>query len=168
MAPPGGSELVTLRDIRAGDLDRLAAIVQSPGVREWFGPADTGEYLREGLWNDGAAFVIQVDREPAGWLAYTEELDPDYRHASLDIALVPGHQGHGHGPQALRLAIRRLAARSGHHRFTIDPAAHNTRAIRAYTKIGFRPVGTLRQYERGHDGTFHDGLLMDLLLEELT
>jgi aminoglycoside 6'-N-acetyltransferase len=34
--------------------------------------------------------------------------------------------------------------------------------------VGFRPVGIMRQYERGTDGTFHDGLLMDLLRDELT
>jgi aminoglycoside 6'-N-acetyltransferase len=26
----------------------------------------------------------------------------------------------------------------------------------------------MRRYERGHDGTWHDGLLMDLLTGELT
>jgi aminoglycoside 6'-N-acetyltransferase len=50
---------------------------------------------------------------------------------------------------------------------TIDPAAANTRAIAAYAKVGFRPVGVMRKYERGPDGTWHDGLLMDLLREEL-
>jgi aminoglycoside 6'-N-acetyltransferase len=34
--------------------------------------------------------------------------------------------------------------------------------------VGLRPVGVLRDYERGPDGTFHDGLLMDLLADELT
>jgi aminoglycoside 6'-N-acetyltransferase len=33
--------------------------------------------------------------------------------------------------------------------------------------VGFRPVGVMRQYERGGDGRFHDGLLMDLLRGEL-
>jgi RimJ/RimL family protein N-acetyltransferase len=36
-----------------------------------------------------------------------------------------------------------------------------------YTSVGFRPVGVMRQYERGGDGRFHDGLLMDLLRDEL-
>jgi aminoglycoside 6'-N-acetyltransferase len=40
-------------------------------------------------------------------------------------------------------------------------------AIRSYAKVGFRPVGVMRQYERGGDGRFHDGLLMDLLRGEL-
>ncbi len=55
-----------------------------------------------------------------------------------------------------------------HHRITIDPAAANEPAIRCYAKAGFRPVGVMRQYERGGDGRFHDGLLMDLLRDELT
>jgi hypothetical protein len=32
----------------------------------------------------------------------------------------------------------------------------------------FRPVGIMRRYERGPDGRWHDGLLMDLLPEDLT
>ena len=49
----------------------------------------------------------------------------------------------------------------------IDPAADNAAAIRSYTKVGFRPVGIMRRYERVTDGTWHDSLLMDLLADEL-
>ena len=49
----------------------------------------------------------------------------------------------------------------------VDPAADNAAAIRAYTKVGFRPVGIERRAERGADGNWHDVLLMDLLAEEL-
>jgi aminoglycoside 6'-N-acetyltransferase len=49
---------------------------------------------------------------------------------------------------------------------TIDPSAANERAIRAYGAVGFRPVGIMRRYERGPDGEFHDGLLMDLLRDD--
>jgi aminoglycoside 6'-N-acetyltransferase len=62
---------------------------------------------------------------------------------------------------------RYLIEERGHHRLTIDPAADNAAAIRAYEKVGFRPVGRMRSYERGPDGTWHDGLLMDLLADEL-
>ena len=51
---------------------------------------------------------------------------------------------------------------------TIDPALANERAIRAYRGVGFRPVGVMRAYERGPDGTWHDGLLMDMLAGELS
>ena len=40
-------------------------------------------------------------------------------------------------------------------------------AIRCYGKVGFRPVGVMRAYERGADDRWHDGLLMDLLADEL-
>jgi len=33
--------------------------------------------------------------------------------------------------------------------------------------VGFRPIGAMRQYERGGHGHFHHGLLMDLLGGEL-
>jgi aminoglycoside 6'-N-acetyltransferase len=56
----------------------------------------------------------------------------------------------------------------GHHRLIIDPAAANERAIKAYAAIGFKPVGVMRRYQRAADGTWHDGLLMDLLAEEFS
>jgi hypothetical protein len=52
----------------------------------------------------------------------------------------------------------------GHHRITIDPAAHNHQAIRAYEKAGFTRVGIMRRYERDMaTGEWHDGLLMELV-----
>ena len=44
----------------------------------------------------------------------------------------------------------------------------NERAIRAYERVGFKRVGIMRRYERGVDGEWHDGLLLDLLPEEMT
>jgi aminoglycoside 6'-N-acetyltransferase len=35
-----------------------------------------------------------------------------------------------------------------------------------YEKVGFRPVGRMRQYQRMGDGTWADGLLMELLADE--
>ena len=162
---------LTLRPVEEADLDALVAIVQSPGVREWWGEADEPERLRENLIGDGGdftTFVIELDGEIAGWLGVSEENEPEYRSAGLDISLAPGQQDRGLGPEALRLAIRWLIDERGHHRFTIDPAAANGRAIKAYERVGFKPVGVMRAYERGPDGTLRDGLLMDLLAEELT
>ena len=54
------------------------------------------------------------------------------------------------------------------HRLVIDPSAANEPAIRAYSKVGFKPVGRLRRSWRRPDGTWEDQLLMDLLADELT
>jgi aminoglycoside 6'-N-acetyltransferase len=160
-------ERVTLRPITEADLDALVAIIQSPGVREWWWESADAERLRDDLPHDGNAFVIEADGEVAGWLGFDEELDPGYRHASVDLSLAPRFHAQGLGPDAIRTAIRWLADERNHLRFTIDPSAANERAITAYEKVGFKPVGVLRRYEMSPDGTFHDGLLMDLLIEEL-
>jgi aminoglycoside 6'-N-acetyltransferase len=163
------SERLTLAPLTEDDLDRLVVILADDSVRRWWGSVDGPEELREDLRHDGegTAFAIHVDGEVAGWLGIAEETTPDYRHVALDIALGPQHQGRGLGAEALRTVIRWLVAERGHHRFTIDPAVANERAIRAYAAVGFRPVGVMRRYERGPTGAWEDGLLMDLLAEEL-
>jgi aminoglycoside 6'-N-acetyltransferase len=159
---------LTLRPLDEAALDRLVELLADPSVRRWWGTVEGPEALREDLRHDGRAYAIEVDGTVAGWLGIAEEETPDYRHAALDVALGRAHQGRGLGPEALRTAIRWLIDERGHHRFTIDPAVANERAIRAYATVGFRPVGVLRRYERGPDGTWQDGLLMDLLAEELS
>jgi aminoglycoside 6'-N-acetyltransferase len=161
-------ERLTLRPLAEEDLDRLVLLLADPSVRRWWGTIEGPDALREDLRHDDGAFAIEVDGAVAGWLGVVEENEPDYRHAALDIALGPEHQNRGLGSEALRTAVSWLIRERGHHRFTIDPAVANERAIRAYAAVGFRAVGVLRRYERGPDGTWEDGLLMDLLAEELS
>jgi aminoglycoside 6'-N-acetyltransferase len=161
-------ERVRLRPIEDADLDALTAVVREPSVAEWWGESDQPGRLRENLRHDGDAFTIEVGGQVAGWLGFTEETEPEYRSVGLDISLSERFQGQGIGPDALRTLIRWFADERGHHRFTIDPAAHNERAIKAYAAVGFKPVGVMRRAELGPGGEWHDGLLMDLLIEELT
>jgi aminoglycoside 6'-N-acetyltransferase len=162
------SERVTLRPATAGDAARLTEILREPEVARWWGDYDAAR-VREELLDDEDAvvFAVEAGGEVIGLIQYYEETDPAYRHAGLDIALATAWHGRGYGSEALRLLARHLIEERGHHRLTIDPAAANERAIRAYERVGFRPVGVLRQYERTPDGTWRDGLLMDLLAGEL-
>lgn len=161
-------ERVTLRPLTEADLDVLVVTLADASVRRWWGTVEGPDALREDLRHeDGGAFAIEVAGTVAGWLGVAEEATPDYRHAALDIALGAAWQDRGLGSEALRTVIRWLVDVRGHHRFTIDPAVANERAVRAYAAVGFKPVGVLRRYERGPDGDWQDGLLMDLLAEEL-
>ena len=112
-------------------------------------------------------FFIEVDDVVAGAAQYYEETEPHYRHASIDLYLAGDYQRRGLGPEAVRVLAAYLIDARGHHRLTIDPAVDNTSAIAAYERVGFRPVGVMRQYERRADCSWHDGLLMELLAEEL-
>ena len=114
-----------------------------------------------------AVWAIEADGAVVGLIQADEETEPQYRHASIDIVLASGGQDRGLGSDAVRTVARWLLDVRGHHRLTIDPAASNERAIRAYARVGFRPVGVMRAYERSRDRTWHDGLLMDLLAGEL-
>ena len=160
---------VRLRPGRPGDAPQLHAILAEPSVSRWWGEPDPVTVIEEDLRGSGSSvlLVVEVGGQVAGGIQYHEEADPMYRHAGIDIYLGSQFQGRGAGREAVALMARYLFEQRGHHRITIDPAAANTQAIRSYTRVGFRPVGVMRQYERGGDGCFHDGLLMDLLRDEL-
>ena len=101
-------------------------------------------------------------------IQYFEEDDPEFRHAGIDLFLGAPFQGRGLGIDAVRTMARHLVADRGHQRLVIDPAAHNERAIRCYEKVGFKRVGVMREYWLDADGVWRDGLLLDLLADELT
>ena len=162
-------ERVSLRAVRDGDAAFLRPILQDPSVARWWGPPrDDVDIADDWLSPDPetTVWIIEVDGVVAGSIQASEEDDPDYRHAGVDLFLGPTFQGRGLGTDAIRTVARHLFEDRGHHRLTIDPSAANERAIETYTKVGFRPIGRMRMSERGPDGTFHDGLLMDLLREE--
>ena len=158
---------VTLRPVQSADEEKLAEIFNDPEVARWWG--DPAKSVRDAMEipEGESHFVIELDGEAIGFIQCYEETDPMYRHASVDISLRSPWQGKGHGPDAIKALAQFLIAKRGHHRLTIDPAAHNTRAIKAYERVGFKRVGLMRQYERGPSGGWHDGLLMDMLAAEL-
>ena len=145
-----------LRPFRPADAKAIEELLAEPEVKRWWQDDD---YDRDHGW------VVEVDGRPAGWVQYEEESDEWYPSVALDISLTTALHGRGYGRRALRLAIEHFAAKV-HHRFTIDPAVHNERAIRCYAAVGFKPVGVLRSYERNADGGWNDGLLMDLIVRD--
>jgi aminoglycoside 6'-N-acetyltransferase len=148
----------------------FTAVFADPSVNCWWPApdpvAEAHEHVRPEP--DRAVWAIEVDGAVIGLIQAWEEPEPDYRHAGIDLSMMASAQGMGLGPDAVRTVARWLFDARGHHRITIDPSAQNSRAISAYSKVGFQPVGVMRRYERGPDGTWHDGLLMDLLPGDLT
>jgi aminoglycoside 6'-N-acetyltransferase len=162
-------DAVTLRTATAGDIERLVAIRRTPEVYDRWGGEDLEADVREALTTPELHLLaIENTTGVIGAIQWEAEEDPKYRHASIDIYLHPSVHGRGLGADAVRTLARHLFEDVGHHRLVIDPAADNAAAIACYAKVGFRTVGVMRRYELGSDGTWHDGLLMELMADELT
>jgi aminoglycoside 6'-N-acetyltransferase len=153
--------VLVLRPLAEGDEDELRRIHATPEVARWWDLPDS-----DFPWDEpeSTRLTIEVDGSVAGLIQFSEELEPKYRHAGIDLFLDPALHGRGVGTEAVRRVVRHLIDDRGHHRITIDPATANVAAIRAYEKAGFRRVGIMRRSERDSDGRgWHDALLMELL-----
>jgi aminoglycoside 6'-N-acetyltransferase len=154
-----------LRELVPEDAPALRRIRCEPEVRRWWGPLED-----DFPWDEPEATRWTVERDGAvvGMVQFTEETEPRYRHAAIDVFLDPAIHGRGVGAEVVRRVVAHLIESRGHHRITIDPALTNIAAIRAYEKAGFRRVGVMRDAERDVDGDrWHDALLMDLLASDL-
>jgi len=172
LAGPG----VRLRPVLPEDVPVLTAILAEPAVARWWPGYDAARVEEDLLTADAetTTWVIEAWQDPAeppavvGAIQAWEEPNEEYHHAGIDLFLATAAQGRDLGPAAIRAVARWLIGQRGHHRLTIDPAADNEHAVRACASLGFRPVGTLRAYQRMPDGTWANGLLMELLAAELT
>ncbi|MEA2610637.1 MAG: hypothetical protein QOG32_363 [Chloroflexota bacterium] len=160
---------VVLRPTTPGDAPALAAILAEPEVARWWGQFDLERVRTDLIVGDPAEENLVIEHAGAivGYIQAVEENEPDFRSAGIDLFLRTDAQGRSLGPDAIRTLAAYLIDERGHHRLTIDPAADNRRAIAAYSKLGFEPVGRMRRYQRMSDGRWVDALLMDLLAEEL-
>ncbi len=153
-----------VRPLAVGDEAELRRIHETPEVVRWWDEPEDDFPWEE---PESVRLTIEVDGAVAGLIQFGEELEPKYRHASIDLFLDPALHGRGLGTEAVRRVVRHLVEERGHHRITIDPATANVGAIRAYERAGFTPVGVMRRYERDvGGGGWHDGLLMELVVDD--
>jgi aminoglycoside 6'-N-acetyltransferase len=159
---------VTVRPLSQADLPDMVRILAEPEVRRWWGTFDEARIIKEVYGDeDLASYAIVFEGRVVGSIHWHEQDEPDYKRAGMDIFVETASHGMGIGADALTAVARYLFEVRGHHAIDIDPHVGNAHAIRAYERIGFKPVGVRRRYERGDDGTWHDNLLMDLLPEEM-
>jgi RimJ/RimL family protein N-acetyltransferase len=118
MRPPAPG--IVLRPIAEDDEPELRRIHATPEVSRWWGAPDE-RFPRDEP--EATRLAIEVEGRVAGLIQFSEEADPKYRHASIDLFLDPAVHGRGLGSEALLWVVRHLIDDRGHHRLTIDPAA---------------------------------------------
>lgn len=172
-SPTLRGERVLLRPLGPQDIDNLWVDVQDPeGLRL------TGTHHTFTFEEIAAYCASRADMTDRITLAVTDPCDGAYlgevvlmnhdepnRSASLRIALGLGARGRGLGTEALRLVLAHAFGPLGLHRVSLEVFDFNTRAIRAYEKVGFRHEGRMRD-ALWWDGTPQDTLLMAVLAPE--
>jgi RimJ/RimL family protein N-acetyltransferase len=162
---------VALRRARPDDADFLLALVTDEDTRPFLGgqaerdvPAQIERSEREPEafgW-----FVIEVDGEPVGCLAF-HRVSEQHRIAEAGrFALLPRFRGRGLGEEAARMFQRHLLRDLGFHRIELQIYGFNERAIAHAERCGYVREGVKRRaYLKS--GEWQDAVLFSLLPEDL-
>ncbi|WP_395293516.1 GNAT family N-acetyltransferase [Kitasatospora hibisci] len=172
--------LVKLRALRAEDAEHHLRWRNDPEVVRFAAAGDPcfGPVTAEGVETGFSTMLRLVPREAAvltveeaatdrviGAVDY-RDLDPFVGVATLGITI--GEKefwGRGHGSEALRLLVDHLFGAYGLNRLELDTWSGNERAVRAFTRLGFREEGR-RRAAALVGGVRHDRVLFGMLREE--
>ena len=112
-------------------------------TRDDFCDADCLNYFSDSAPHLGRCYLILVHDDAVGQVTYNVIHQHSGRtRTELDIWMRSEKDcGHGFGTRALLLLCGYLGERFGVQEFMVQPSARNPRAIRAYRKIGFQPLG---------------------------
>jgi RimJ/RimL family protein N-acetyltransferase len=111
-------------------------------------------------------FMVEVEGEPAGALAFSV-VNRRSRIADLHaIMLHPDYRGRGLGVEATRLFVRYLVFELGYHRVQLEVYGFNERALGLFERAGFVREGVRRRAYDRHGG-WADGVLFGLVREDL-
>jgi RimJ/RimL family protein N-acetyltransferase len=165
---------VTIRRAGEEDVPFLAALVTHDDVAPYLAAVrpssaeDVRTEIARGAGDPQAAgvYLIEVDGEPAGTMAF-ERVNRRSRIAGLGgLALDPRFRGRGVADTAARLFQRHLMDELGFHRLQLEVYAFNERALRHAERVGFVREGVRRKAYWRRDA-WVDGVLFGLVAEDL-
>jgi aminoglycoside 6'-N-acetyltransferase len=139
------------RPVTGKDFALLGRWLRERHVAEWWDdPEQELAEIREHMDSVSVEpLIIELDGKPIGYLqSYDPHLEDGHPYSDqpfgtlgLDLSIgVPALVGVGHGSALVAQFVEELF-REGTPRVIIDPDPANARAIRAYEKAGFKPIG---------------------------
>lgn len=161
------SPAISFVPVACEHLPMIHGWLHAPHIREWWGePEIELGYIVDMVEGRDSTipYIFYVKGEPTGYIQVwfigphqTEEWSKENpwltklpSHA-VGVDLSIGEESklsQGIGSAVLRAFVGKLRA-EGHTAIIIDPDPENTRAVRAYTKAGFRPVPQLEGSTQG-------------------
>lgn len=135
------------------------------------GPPRDLDHMRE-QWTTYAethliyAIRLVADGQLVGTSSFAEI---DVRNESIELgatAFRPALWGSGLNPAAKLLMLGHVFEDCGFGRVAISVDIRNTRSLWAVAKLGAVHEGTMRRFQRCHDGTFRDTVLFSILADE--
>jgi diamine N-acetyltransferase len=152
-----------LREATPDDVPQICALERRPDFHGLVGAWPAEEHLRCLADQDARYLVADHDGEMLGFSILFGILSP---HRSVELKrIVVASPGKGLGKEILRLIIRKAFNEYGAHRLWLDVFEHNLRAQSAYSGVGFRREGMLREAVY-RDGKYYSLILMSLLDRE--
>jgi RimJ/RimL family protein N-acetyltransferase len=88
-----------------------------------------------------------------------------HRHSELGIKIIPEHQNHGYGTEAIRWALAWGFVQANLHRIEITGFEYNRGALKLYQRLGFKAEGRRREC-LWFDGRYWDYMIMGMLKDE--
>jgi RimJ/RimL family protein N-acetyltransferase len=171
-------DLVCLRAFESSDIDTVMKHFNNLELRRFLGAPipRSKHYLELWLgkrgssdpWMDGLLELSIIDRFSGEFLGFThlEDIKKPHNRAEFGISIHnPNNLSKGYGTDATRVILWVGFNILGLHSIYLDTMAMNKRAIHVYEKVGFKPIGILRESEF-LDGEFIDLLYMDILRDE--
>lgn len=152
-----------VRWYRDPELGRLTRYHSAP-----MSPDEVERFFRGRLLSDDA-LAYAIEELPAGRLiGFTTFSGLDAENGSVLFHITIGERdawGRGLGSEATALMLGHAFENLGLHRVGLSVFSYNTRAIRAYEKVGFHHEGRLRDAIQ-RDGRYWDEIQMSILREE--
>ena len=142
------------RRMSISDLSLVGQWLSHPHVAEWWGdPVPALAAIEDHLADPAmGVFIVSFGDVPIGYQqSYDPHAEPHHPQQDQPIGTLgidqfigePALIGRGHGSAFIRAFVEQSFA-AGAPRVVTDPNPRNARAIRAYVKAGFHPIGQRR------------------------
>jgi UDP-4-amino-4,6-dideoxy-N-acetyl-beta-L-altrosamine N-acetyltransferase len=164
---------VSLRALRAEDLDRTLEWVNDPEVTRYTGTVFTISASEHQQWyqellRDRTRRVFAIVTSDAKHIGNIGLKDIDWVARNAEVLVYVGEgefRGKGYGIEAIEALVELAFQRLNLHRLYAKVFSYNERAMKSFERCGFKSEGLLREHVF-RDGSYHGVAILGILRGE--